>query len=306
MNNLVEIILKNYNNSYILVEEENFNFSNRVYRSYYNLKDGKIHIKIISNQNFKNIYNYFLLQYKILFFNNGYFYEIEEYKEDNKIINIKEKYCDLDIYISNNKYIKNYRILKLKDILNPKSIKKFKEIEEKNSLLFNAFYYLHSEKYKDILCDHRFIILSQVAEGYIENSKHNLKLKEKSFLQRILIYIKIFRKYDKLSKSNVLEILNENPKKLARKIKNSRNMYSHYIRKSEILKEDEYIYAFSILELGFRLLIIEDIGCVIKINEEIEENFCSIHDWILSNKYTNLDINKYKSNAYKIALINKK
>lgn len=305
MDNIVNITLKNYNNSPVISDISSFKSSIYKYKVEYLFKDGKLYITITSKEKLSTIYRHFMIHYKLLFFNNGYFYEIEEYKENNKIKNIKN-YSNIEAYITNLEYIKNYRITNIKKIINKETIKKFKKIEQENILIFFAFYYLHSNKYNSILCDHRFIILSQLCEGYVENTIHEKNAKTKDFKGRIGIYIDIFRKIDIKSNSKIFESLNTYPKKIKEQIKNTRHMYSHYTKKNKTIKGDNFIYLYYILELSFRVLVLEDVS--VKYGNEIEENLFSIHDWIMENRKKNIKLEEYKSATYKMTkkLKNKK
>ena len=298
MNNIVNITLENYNNKPIISDISNLKLQIYKYKVEYFFTDGKIYISIQSKEKLSTIYNHFMIHYKLLFFNNGYFYEIKEYKENNKIVNIS-KYNDIEAYKTNNEFIKNYKITNIKNLLNRKSIKEFNKIEHKYKMIFYAFYYLHSDKYNSVLCDHKFMILSQLCEGYIENSKHEKNIKTTDFKGRIGIYIDFFRKIDKKNNAEIFKVLNTYPEKVKEQIKNTRHMYSHYTKKNKTIKGENFIYLYYILELTFRILILEDID--IKHGEDIKENLYSIHDWIMERKKEDIKIGEYKSTIYRIS-----
>lgn len=130
MDNIVNITLKNYNNSPVISDISSFKSSIYKYKVEYLFKDGKLYITITSKEKLSTIYRHFMIHYKLLFFNNGYFYEIEEYKENNKIKNIKN-YSNIEAYITNLEYIKNYRITNIKKIINKETIKKLKKLSKK-------------------------------------------------------------------------------------------------------------------------------------------------------------------------------
>ena len=75
-------------------------------------------------------------------------------------------------------------------------------------------------------------------------------------------------------------------------------MYSHYTKKNKTIKGDNFIYLYYILELSFRVLVLEDVG--VKYGSEIEENLFSIHDWIMENRKKNIELEEYKSATYKM------
>lgn len=297
MENIVNVTLENYNSNPIISNVLELNLKIYKYNIKYIFKDGKLYITITSKENLPTIYRHFMIHYKLLFFNNGYFYKIREYKENSKVISTK-LYSDIEAYETNNEYIKGYSITNIKDLINKEAITEFNKIEQKNRLLFYAFYYVHSNKYKSILCDHRFMILSQLCEGYIENSNHNKNIKTSDFKGRIGVYIDLFRKIDIKTDARIFEILNTYPEKIKKQIKNTRHMYSHYTKKNETIKGDKFIYLYYILELSFRILVLEDIN--VKYGSEIVENLYSMHDWIMERRKKNIKLEEYKSVLYKM------
>ena len=142
------------------------------------------------------------------------------------------------------------------------------------------------------------MILSQLCEGYIENSKYEKIVKTHDFKGRIEIFIDLFRKSDIKNNSKIFEILNIYPKKIKEQIKNTRHMYSHYTKKKKTVNGNNYIYYYYILELSFRLLVLKDIN--IKDESEINENLYSLHDWIIENRGSNIKMDDYKSITYKM------
>ena len=92
--------------------------------------------------------------------------------------------------------------------------------------------------------------------------------------------------------------MNTYPKKIKEQIKNTRHMYSHYTKKNKTIKGDNFIYLYYILELSFRVLVLEDVS--VKYGNEIEENLFSIHDWIMENRKKNIKLEEYKSATYKM------
>ena len=96
----------------------------------------------------------------------------------------------------------------------------------------------------------------------------------------------------------IFESLNTYPNKIKEQIKNTRHMYSHYTKKNKTIKGDNFIYLYYILELSFRVLVLEDVS--VKYGNEIEENLFSIHDWIMENRKKNIELEEYKSATYKM------
>ena len=298
MNNIVNIRLKNYNNKPIISDTPILQFKLYKYNNEYVFKDGEIYLSINSKEKLSTIYKHFMIHYKLLFLNNGYFYEIKEYRENNKIVDIS-KYSNIEAYKTNNEFIKNYKITNIKNLINKESISEFSKIENKYKMIFNAFNYLHSDRYNSVLCDHKFMILSQLCEGYIENSEHEKHIKTADFKGRIGIYIDLFRKIDIKINAEIFKILNTYPEKIKKQIKNTRHMYSHYTKKDKTIKGENFIYLYYILELAFRILVLDDIN--IKYGDEVKENLYSIHDWIMEKRKESIKIEEYKSITYKIS-----
>ncbi len=297
MENHINVILENYNSNPINSNIKNFKVKYYKYNSEYIFKDGRLYININSIEDVRAIYRHFMIHYKLLFFNNGFFYKIKEYKENDKIVDIN-KYGNIEIYITNKVYIKSYKITSIGNLINRDTIREFSKRDKKYKFIFQAFYYLHSERYQYVLCDHRFMILSQLCEGYIENSEYEKQITNKCFLERIGIYINYFRSIDKRINSKVFEVLNTYPKKIVKQIKNTRNKYSHYKKKKKIIKGKNLIYLYYILELAFRILILSDVKTIY--SEEIKENMYTIHDWIMEGTKENIKEEEYKSGVYKL------
>lgn len=299
MKNKVTIILSNYNEIPIIEKNDKYEFKNNKYYTLYNWKNCELNIEIESKENCKCIFEYFMIQYKLLFFNNGCFYKIKEYKENNVIVNISEKYTNIECYDTAKEYIKSYKITNISSVINKNTVSAFKKIENKNRFMFNAFYYIHSNKYKGVLYDHKFMILSQICEGYIESTVHEQEVTYHNFQNRIDLYIQELKKMNLKYRSCIFDALKISSKGLKEKIKNSRHRYSHYVeKKNTIAKGEDYVYIFYILELIFRVYILKDL----KINqfENLHENLYSIHDWIISNRNPNIDKKEFKSISYKL------
>ena len=70
MDNIVNIVLKNYNNNPIISDISSFKLSIYKYKVEYIFKDRKLYITIRSKEKLSNIYRHFMIHYKLLFFNN--------------------------------------------------------------------------------------------------------------------------------------------------------------------------------------------------------------------------------------------
>ena len=138
MENIVNIILENYNNKPIILDTSKLKLRVNKYNIEYNIKNGKIYVTIKSKEKLFAIYKHFMIHYKLFFFNNGYFYKIKEYRENNKIIDIK-KYIEIDVYKTNKENIKNYKITSIENLINRESIKEFNKLEKNINLYFQPY-----------------------------------------------------------------------------------------------------------------------------------------------------------------------
>lgn len=265
-------------------------------------------IKIDSNFNDKLIFEYFSIILKLLFFNYGYFMKIKSYTVNNKIVNYKD-YCNLDFYESNIEYVSSYKIASISNVIKPSAINKIKKEEQNYFLGFRALYYLKSNNYSGVLYDHKFTILCHILEGFIINSSLEkeilLEIKKKHpnrnnlyFIDRISYYTKELLSISKKTNSNIYTILRENSKVLPKKIKNTRNQYSHYIKKQKTIKIKNSIYYFYIMELMYRIILLDK--CGIKYDINLKNNLQNIHDWILTNTGILINENDYKTTNYKV------
>ena len=70
MENIVNIILENYNNKPIILDTSKLKLRVNKYNIEYNIKNGKIYVIIKSKEKLFVIYKHFMIHYKLLFFNN--------------------------------------------------------------------------------------------------------------------------------------------------------------------------------------------------------------------------------------------
>lgn len=276
--NTVIVTLKNVSNG-ADIKDNLINFTCDEYDIKYHIEKEKIYITIISSNEVSDIYKHFMIHYQLLFFNNGYFYKIIEYKENEKVINISEKYNNTGMYDTCDCFINSYKITNINKLINSENIKKMDNLLDNYGFIFRAFYYLFSKRYEKVLIDHKFMILSQICEGYIESSEHEKKIEgEKNYSKRIKIYIDNFAKQDENQNSEIFQILGKDAEEIIDQITNTRHRYSHYVEKKNVIEDDMFWYYFVILELAFRMIILEDISIVL--DNEMEENLFLIHDWI--------------------------
>ena len=179
--------------------------------------EDNISIQIKSNCKLETIFNFFLTLHKMIFFNYGFFMEIEKYIENGKETDIK-KYFNLDFIYTDKQFIHNFKITTLKNLFNRITIKKFLTLYGKNFIGIISLFYLKSNLYSKILLDHRLAIMSQISDGFIEN---NLEYKIKKisdykgihFLDRIYYYFETLSKISKKTNSEVFKVLKTYPKK---------------------------------------------------------------------------------------------
>lgn len=210
----------------------------------------------------------------------------------------------MDYLISNSEYASGYHILSNDKLFTKKNISTFRKKEKKVSLGSKAFYYLKSNKYSGVLQDQKFVIMTQIAEGFVEGTEiEQLLLQTKYpnqqhlyFAQRIDYYIDKLKIISKHTKSSVFKVLNIKPDKLTDKIKQTRHRYSHYIFKDNTITISKSIFYFYLMDLIYRIVFLEE--CGINYDNNLKKYLYSIHDWILDNTRKVSSLNEYKTLSY--------
>ena len=276
-----------------------------------NDKMKEINISIFSDREYKDIFKIFLLIYELLFINYGYFFEIDSYMENDKKIDIN-RYFNLD-YIHSSKILKTTgSVTTLPNLITNNTIKEYKKIKNVFHNGVSALFYLKSYKYDGLLIDHRFCMLSQICEGYIESGRLENIIKSKKngkigFKDRLTYYVDKLDFYNKKYNLCIYKTLTIKRKTLLEQIETSRHALSHYVQikdkkgnnKSK-LNNYNFLFTYLILEYMLRIILLEELG--VKINEkQLRENLFILHDYIYSTSNKDkLDISKYKSDLYKL------
>lgn len=280
----------------------------------YFISDGLygIDLEIISKRNFTDIYKIVSIIHELIFLNFGYFLEIFEYLENDTIIDVS-KYCNLDYINSFNSHFKGY-YTDINNLITNLSIRKYKMLKNKFLNGLNSFFYLESKKYKDILVDHRFCILSQICEGLIESSRlenvvsarvNNISRRRYiNFKDRIEYYISELDYYNKKYMISIYKALRIKRTTFLEQMKNSRHSLSHYVKKKNKLRTTNYLFAYILLSNLFRIVILKELSVIL--NEDyIKESLYIIRDYIYTINFNNNDFDKMKSSLYKLFGINK-
>ncbi len=268
-----------------------------------------VDITITSERDCKDIFKIFQVINELLFINYNYFFNIESYIENNKNIELS-KYFNLKYIYSSKIFIIDNQVTTICNLINNKSIKEYKKLKNKFHLGLNSLFYLKSVSYENILIDHKFCILSQICEGYIESGPlENVIKQSKSdrigFKDRITYYINKLDEYNKKYSLCIYKTLGIKKKTLLNQVEASRHTLSHYVlitdkkgNKKSKLNNYNYLFCYIILDYMLRLTIVDELGVNIDSNI-IKENLYILHDYIYSIIHkNNIDTSNFKSNLY--------
>ena len=274
-----------------------------------------IDIEISSDNSFRDIWKCFQTIHELLFINYGYFLYIKEYIENNETIDYSVKYNNLDFLDSYSSQFDFGGITSIPDLLNSKNINNYNKLKSKFSNGFYSLFYLNCVNYSKILIDHKFCILSQICEGFVEstNIEQIVKKSKKGkigFKDRLTYYIERLNYYNNKYHVNLYYVLRIKRKTLLNQIEASRHALSHYIlikdkngNNRSKLSPNNYLFTYIILDLMLRIVIFEELLIVVDENS-IKETLYIYHDYIYSNTFKdNFDINNYKSGLYKLHFI---
>lgn len=296
----INIVLKCPNNHILYFN--NFSLDYKAYKVCFKNYNNSINIEINSEKSSRDMFDLFLILHKMIFLNYGYFMVIKDYRENNISVDYK-KHFNLEYIISDEECAKGYCITSINELITPNSIKRFEAFEQEIQFNNRAYYYLKSEKYTEILIDHKLIVLLQMAEGLIENTNLNKEIDKKyntGFRSRLSFYINILAKLNKQTEAEIFEILKTKPELLLDQLTNFRHMYSHYIKKDNSIDNDNIIYYLPIIDYLYRIAILE-MSDIKYDHTKVKQFLYSVHDWILSNSGNSKSINEFKSSTYKIS-----
>lgn len=256
--------------------------------------------------------------YKYLGFIVGYFPNIIEatFADEKMLANITEQYKTNDCYIYDNVHI----IRKMSERQFKESFKKFLLIEQKASLQFAMFNIsmmrsnaypqiqiinllqsldglyevLFNKKARNDIIDYKlktmFKKLNELDFDNIKNEKREelkndmSKIAEINFIDKIYYFCRIV-KYDIFQYEKGLEVDSKyNYFNLVSKFVNTRNQFSHSIKKNDILNGEESCVYMNKLIILYRLLVLEKINLTSILEEEIMlNNLTYWNDYVKNN-----------------------
>ena len=231
--------------------------------------------------------------------------------EDDKKIDISQ-YFNLDYIHSSVSLITTGSVTLFPDVINNNTIKEYKKIKKVFHNGLNALFYLKSYKYDGILIDHRFCMLSQICEGYVESGRLENIIKSKKngyigFKDRLTYYVDKLDFYNRKYNLCIYKTLSIKKKTLLNQIETSRHALSHYVQikdkkgnKKSKLNNYNFLFTYLILEYMLRIILLEELGVTIN-DSQLKEGLYILHDYIYSilNK-EKLYVSNYKSNLYKL------
>lgn len=249
---------------------------------------------------------------ELLFINNGYYFNIVSISVDDKHVDYK-KYYNLDDIYTSREYVYYNPICKQTTAINSQSIRNYRQLKRKFHLGISALKYLKSERYSNVLYTHKYCILAQICEGFIESSHYELLLTQAkiikignkkakpNFEERIEVFINKLDEINKKYSVAIYKTLGIKRKTLLEKLTNTRHQLSHYVKKEKIIVRDDYVYVFYLLESLLRILLLEEIG--IKVDGNLKKNFYVLHDFILDNKGKAKGLSDFKDLEYQLKYI---
>ena len=191
----------------------------------------------------------------------------------------------------------------------------------KNDVSFlplSSLAYLASNRYSNIIIDHRLVLLLHVIEGIVTQNQRQEVCQEyktiflsnpndKTSKHKLATYYlckNYFFKYHRKYNCEIIQLLNKTQKSFVDICTNTRNWYSHFSlnfngnaakSKSKIDDGFDMNAYFMILFTAIRLLLCSNLNVPI-IEKNVKESYYYIHDLIILKK--KLDPDKYKSLAY--------
>lgn len=239
----------------------------------------------------ENVEETFYLLWELLFLYDGYFYEPVYYIIDGKDADVK-LLIRTKFYSTDETWYSSALLGRNERNLSPEIIEKyaiFRSLgmadKKMTKSIVNAFYYMHSNAYKDINSNHRLSLLLNIADGFIINMYKDTK--------------DVKQNLDKLFKKTV------NPEKVKRGVEllglpkdnyrynlvQERHSFDHYVyledsiaafvfKSTERKREFMTWYFIYVLELVIRINFLKKSG--VEVKEEITDYAMdSIVDWII-------------------------
>ncbi len=241
----------------------------------------------------KKVAETFYLMWELLFLYDGYFYEPVFYTVDGKETDA-ESLIRVKFYSTDKKWYSSALLGRNERDLSLEVIEKYAEFrnagmadKKMTKSVVNAFYYLHSNAYKDINSDHRISLFLNIADGWINNT-----FKETNNVKASLD--RLFKKTVDIEKVKrgiaLLGIPEENFKN---NLAQERNAFDHYLYLADSIAAfafnstdhvRDYItwYFIYVIELVIRINFLKEAGVELK-QEVMDYAVDQIVDWVIIN-----------------------
>ena len=252
------------------------------------IKDYECGMKLIGE---KNVEDTFYLLWELLFLYDGYFYTPQ-----NWIVDGVERDANILIrvpfYKTASTWYSSELLGRAKRNLSEKIIEQYdifrnagKEEQKMTKSMVNAFYYLHSEAYKQINSNHRLSLLLNVGDGFIINTFKDTNNVKAS-------YDRLFKKTIDIKKlKHGISLLGISADMFKYNLAEERNEFDHYKYSANSLathihnsseEKSNYINWFFVytMDLVLRINFLREAGVVLE-QENIDYAFDVIVDWFI-------------------------
>lgn len=241
----------------------------------------------------KKVSETFYLIWELLFLYDGYFYEPVFYTVDGKETDA-ESLIRVKFYSTDKKWYSSALLGRNERDLSTEVIEKYAEFrntgmacEKMTESVVNAFYYLHSNAYKDINSYHRISLLLNIADGWINNTfkkTNNVKASLDRLFKKTVDIEKVKRGIA------LLGIPEENFK---HNLAQERHAFDHYLYLADsiaafVFKSTDHVrdyitwYFIYVVELVIRINFLKEAGVELK-QEVMDYDVDQIVDWVIVN-----------------------
>ena len=278
----------------LAVKDSIRDWSNQIVETKY--KDTKIDINIddlickIHLQG-EDVEEAFYLVWELLFLYDGYFYEPNFFCENDVTRNPKDL-IRISLYSTDSKWYSSALLGRNNRDLSENVIKQYslfrnegKSNHKMSKTLVNAFYYLHSSAYGQIIASHMLSLMLNIGDGFV----NNVIKKTKSVKGSIDILFKRTIDRDRVKKG--ISLLGISSDEFTYNLAEERNEFDHYIYKDGSLfsyiansseNKSKFItwYFIYTVELVIRICFLKNVG--IEIEQEIKDYAMDqIVDWVI-------------------------
>lgn len=256
----------------------------------------------ISHEILETAKDYLYLVWELLAWYDGYFYIPLEYLIDGKEQEANSL-IKLNMYSTGEKWIssalligRNQRCFSEEIILKYKNLRsKDRSDKSMNRSMINTYFYLISNAYKDINIEHRLVLLMHICDGF---AREFLNGDRENNAGNISVIVKQIGKKKYKQGAGLLKVDED---KAVSALGNTRNELTHYEYNEDKPSLGSYIsnpdyetdnminlYAFYVLEIGFRVSLLETVGY--SVDETIKEYLLDENlDWIKLEKHLEED-----------------